>query len=196
MGVNSPGQLQQKIEVLEREIALTRRFAYHDALTGLPNRALMLDRLEQSIAQARSKRKCVGVLLLNLDDFKRINDNLGLPLGNAILQQVATRLLGCLGGGDTACRYDGEQFVVLLPEIASAEDMEGVRQKIGLRVRTPHRLESRSVVLNVSIGSALFGQGAETGADLIGIADADRRRAKRASVAGGMPDTGRDFQRN
>ena len=179
VGSQSPERLLQKVEGLEREIALTRSFAYHDALTGLPNRALMLDRLEQSIAEAARQQQHVGLLFLGLDDFKQIHENLGPQVGNAILQQVAARLLSCLRAGDTACRYTEDEFVVLLPQIQSAGDMEGVKQKIAQRLSAPHRLDARSVVLDVSIGGALLGRDAESGADLVRVADADRHQAKR-----------------
>jgi diguanylate cyclase (GGDEF)-like protein len=162
-------------------VALARRFAYHDPLTGLPNRALMLDRLKQAMAQATRQRKKVGVLLLDLDDFKRVNDELGHQAGDAVLQAVADRLRGCIRACDTACRYGGDEFVVLLPEIQGTQELERVRRKIYQQLWLPHRIGKRTLVIGGSIGSALFRQDAESCVALIGAADAAMYRAKRLS---------------
>jgi diguanylate cyclase (GGDEF)-like protein len=177
----SPARLRRKIEQLEHEVALARRFAYHDPLTGLPNRALMLDRLKQAMAQATRQRKKVGVLLLDLDDFKRVNDELGHQAGDAVLQAVADRLRGCIRACDTACRYGGDEFVVLLPEIQGTQELERVRRKIYQQLWLPHRIGKRTLVIGGSIGSALFRQDAESCVALIGAADAAMYRAKRLS---------------
>jgi diguanylate cyclase (GGDEF)-like protein len=177
----SSAQLLRKIERLEREVALARRFAYHDALTGLPNRSLMLDRLKQAVAQAIRQHKKVGVLLVDLDDFKKVNDELGHQAGDAILKSVAARLVSCIRVCDTACRYGGDEFVILLPEIASAEQLDRVKRKIREHLCRPHRLGRRNIVVGGSIGSALFREDAVSCAQLIGIADAAMYRAKRAS---------------
>jgi diguanylate cyclase (GGDEF)-like protein len=177
----SPARLRRKIEQLEHEVALARRFAYHDPLTGLPNRALMLDRLKQAMAQATRQRKKVGVLLLDLDDFKRVNDELGHQAGDAVLQAVADRLRGCIRACDTACRYGGDEFVVLLPEIQGTQELERVRRKICQQLWLPHRIGKRTLVIGGSIGSALFRQDAESCVALIGAADAAMYRAKRLS---------------
>jgi diguanylate cyclase (GGDEF)-like protein len=158
----SPARLLRKIEQLEHEVALARRFAYHDPLTRLPNRALMLDRLKQAI-------------------FKKVNDELGHQAGDAVLQGVADRLRGCIRECDTACRYGGDEFVVLLPEIEGAEELELVRRKIQQQLWLPHHIGKRSLVVGGSIGSALFRQDAESCVALIDVADAAMYRAKRLS---------------
>jgi diguanylate cyclase (GGDEF)-like protein len=182
----SPARLRRKIEQLEREVALARRFAYHDPLTGLPNRALMLDRLKQAMAQATRQRKNVGVLLMDLDDFKRVNDELGRQAGDTVLQGVADRLRGCIRACDTACRYGGDEFVILLPEIEGAAQLEWVRRKICQQLWLPHRVGKRSLVIGGSIGCALFSQDAKSCVALIGAADAAMYRAKRLSRAGNL----------
>jgi diguanylate cyclase len=180
----SSAQLRRKIEQLEREVALARQFAYHDSLTGLPNRALMLDRLKQAMSQATRQHKKVGVLLVDLDNFKKVNDELGHHAGDAILRSVAARLLACIRVCDTVCRYGGDEFVILLPEIDSADQLERVRRKIRQHLCLPHQLGKHSIVVGGSIGSALFREDAATCAELIGIADAAMYRAKRASREG------------
>jgi diguanylate cyclase (GGDEF)-like protein len=180
----SLARLRRRIERLEREVVLAQRFAYHDSLTGLPNRSLMLDRLKQALSQATRQHKKVGVLLVDLDGFKQVNDELGHQAGDAILKSVAARLLSCIRVCDTACRYGGDEFVILLPEIESAGQLDRVKRKIHQDLCRPHRLGQQSIVVAGSIGSALFREDAESGAELIGVADAAMYRAKRASNGG------------
>src|SRR5690242_19063286 len=97
-------RLLQRIAQLEYEVAQARHLAYHDALTGLANRTLLLDRLKQAMLQAERQHKAVGVLLLDLDRFKRVNDEFGHTAGDLVLQGVAARLSVCIRGCDTACR--------------------------------------------------------------------------------------------
>jgi diguanylate cyclase (GGDEF)-like protein len=171
-------RLRQKVAELEREVAHARYLAYHDALTGLPNRALLFDRLKQAMLQAVRQHKAVGVLLLDLDRFKSVNDEFGHNAGDLILQQVAARLSACIRGCDTACRYGGDEFVILLPEIRGTEDVEAVAVKIRACLSPPHRLGDRVVVVGASIGAAVFKEGGASCDELIGAADAAMYRAK------------------
>jgi diguanylate cyclase len=172
-------RLLRKIRRLERELVIARRFANHDPLTGLPNRALMLDRLKQALSQAARQGKTVGVLLIDLDGFKKVNDVLGHPAGDTVLQRVAARLLSCIRACDTACRYGGDEFVILLPEIQGVGEVETVKQKILEHLSKPHRLGRRVLVVGGSIGGAMFGRGAASCEALIAAADAAMYRAKR-----------------
>ena len=140
----------------------------------------MLDRLKQAMSQAARQHKKVGVLLVDLDDFKTVNDELGHHAGDAILKGVAARLLSCIRVCDTACRYGGDEFVILLPEIESAERLDRVKRKIRQHLYHPHQLGKRSIVVGGSIGSALFREDGGSCAKLIGMADAAMYRAKRA----------------
>jgi diguanylate cyclase (GGDEF)-like protein len=171
-------RLLQKVTQLEHEAAEARYLAYHDWLTGLPNRALLLDRLQQAMLQAERQHKAVGLLLLDLDRFKNVNDHLGHNAGDLILQAVAARLSGCIRGCDTACRYGGDEFVILLPEIRGTDDMEAVAQKVSVCLSIPHRLGDRLVVVGASIGTAIFKEGGASCGELIGAADAAMYRAK------------------
>ena len=109
--------LEQQLNQLTNREAQARRLAYHDALTGLPNRTLLEDRFSQAISLARRQRKLVAILLIDLDGFKSINDNLGHITGDKMLRTVAARLAGSIRGADTVCRYGGDEFVVMLPEV-------------------------------------------------------------------------------
>jgi len=174
-------RLMQKVAQLEHEVAQARHLAYHDSLTGLPNRALLLDRLKQAMMQAQRQHKAVGVLLLDLDHFKSVNDRLGHNAGDLILQGVAARLSSCVRGCDTACRYGGDEFVILLPEIRGAGDVAAVARKVGACLSIPHRIGDRLVAVSASIGSAVFKEGGASCGELIGAADAAMYRAKTAT---------------
>jgi diguanylate cyclase (GGDEF)-like protein len=171
-------RLLQKMAQLEREVAQARHLAFHDSLTGLPNRALLLDRMKQAMLQAQRQHKALGVVLLDLDRFKCVNDQFGHTAGDFILRAVATRLSGCIRGCDTACRYGGDEFVILLPEIRGKEDVDAVEQKVRAHLLLPHRIGERVVVIGASIGAAVFNQGDVSCAELIDAADAAMYRAK------------------
>jgi diguanylate cyclase (GGDEF)-like protein/PAS domain S-box-containing protein len=125
--------------------------AFHDALTGLPNRALFHDRLEQALQQ---RGKTVGLLFVDLDHFKVVNDGLGHDAGDQLLRDAAERLGGCLRDGDTLARLGGDEFTVLMPDIAGAEVAEAVATRIEHRLRPPFELPGQSVFVTASIGIA------------------------------------------
>jgi diguanylate cyclase (GGDEF)-like protein/PAS domain S-box-containing protein len=153
--------------------------ALHDDLTGLPNRALLLDHLEGALARARRNAAAVGVLFLDLDDFKAINDSHGHQVGDEFLRRVAERIAGSLRAGDTAARIGGDEFVVVcesLPDPAEAGLVaERIRQALGADIP----LREHSVAAPVSIGIAVSSDGS-TAESLLRDADAAMYVAKRA----------------
>jgi diguanylate cyclase (GGDEF)-like protein/PAS domain S-box-containing protein len=135
--------------------ALTLKLAYiaqHDPLTGLPNRALLNDRLEQSISQARRHHTALAMLYLDLDRFKHINDSLGHLVGDQLLQTVALRLTECVRATDTVCRLGGDEFVILLSEVAHTQDAAVIADKILQSIRMPQLLGNRELHVTASIG--------------------------------------------
>jgi diguanylate cyclase len=154
--------------------------AERDFLTGLPNRALLSDRLTQSIALARRHRKRVAVMYLDLDNFKDINDSLGHSVGDQLLQSVAKRLERCLRHSDTVSRQGGDEFVVLLSEVESALDANRAAEKLVTAMAMPHLIGDHRLTITLSLGISLFpddGDGAEA---VLTNADTAMYHAKRA----------------
>ncbi len=152
--------------------------AQHDFLTDLPNRMLLSDRVTNAIALARRHAKQRAVLFLDLDGFKHINDSLGHPIGDKLLQSVAQRLVACVRGSDTVSRQGGDEFVVLLSEIERAEDAALSAGKMLLALAAPHSIAGKEFHVTASIGISIYpddGQDAET---LIRSADTAMYHAK------------------
>lgn len=162
---------RKKFETFARKTAEERYFAFHDELTGLPNRRLLLDRLQQAIAQSERQQKKVALLLLDLDGFKNINDSYGHQAGDKVLQQVGERLAACIRAGDTACRYGGDEFVVLLPEIGGHENAEAVEQKIRAKLAVPYSINGALISIPASIGFVICKVSGQNCLDLIRDAD-------------------------
>ncbi len=167
-------------EVVERKVAeqRARHLADHDALTGLPNRRLLEDRLTQALALSYRNRKQTAVMFVDLDRFKTINDSLGHSVGDVMLKEVAARLVKQLREVDTICRTGGDEFVVVLPEIKRSDDAASVAQKLIENLSQPVRVEERELTVTPSIGISVFpddGRDAET---LIRNADAAMYHAK------------------
>jgi diguanylate cyclase (GGDEF)-like protein/PAS domain S-box-containing protein len=164
--------------------ARIRYLAHHDALTGLPNRTLLADRLGMAIARARRAGNRVGVLMLDLDHFKTINDSLGHHVGDELLEAVAGRLRACLRETDTAARLGGDEFVIALSSVASTEDAELVANKVLEAIAEPFVIEGRSLHVGTSIGISFFpGDGEDAGA-LLQAADTAMYAAKESGRAG------------
>jgi diguanylate cyclase (GGDEF)-like protein len=162
----------------EAEVEKVRHFAYHDELTGLPNRALLLDRLQQALVRAKRQQTHLALLFLDLDGFKAVNDRLGHAAGDKLLQRVAERLLSCIRGGDTACRYGGDEFVLLLPEVDDEKHAVAVAQKIHARLARSYRVDDCSIAVTASIGVAVYPVDGASRSDLINRADGAMYHAK------------------
>jgi diguanylate cyclase (GGDEF)-like protein len=169
---------------LEREL---RQLAYTDRLTGLPNRALFHDRLEQALVMAARREGPAAVLFLDLDRFKIINDSLGHEIGDAVLVSVAQRLRGCLRAEDTLARLGGDEFAILLPEMANRSDSRLVTDKCLSALSDPELIGGHELTVNASIGVAIFPQDGADVQHLLRSADAAMYRAK--ARGGGRAET-------
>jgi diguanylate cyclase (GGDEF)-like protein len=162
-------------------LAMARQMAHsaeHDFLTGLPNRMLLNDRVGQAIALATRYTKKVAVLFLDLDGFKHINDSLGHPIGDKLLQSVAKRLVDCIRGSDSVSRQGGDEFVLLLLELERAEDAAVTARRMLEAVAQPHTIDQHDLHVTASIGLSIYpddGLDAET---LIKNADTAMYQAK------------------
>ncbi|NTV95536.1 MAG: EAL domain-containing protein [Thiobacillus sp.] len=154
------------------------RLAYYDALTGLPNRTLLQDRIAQSLAQARRQGRSVAFFMLDLDNFKAVNDSLGHAVGDALLRQVAQRIRDSLRETDTAARLGGDEFAILVPDGISADDAARLADKLIRLIGQPYHLSGLDLVCGTSLGITFFPQDAGDGEDLMRNADAAMFRAK------------------
>jgi diguanylate cyclase (GGDEF)-like protein len=155
-----------------------RHQATHDELTGLANRALLQDRLEQSIHYANRSRRLVAVLLLDLDRFKVINDSLGHGFGDELLCSVARRLEQTIREADTVARMGGDEFAILLAEVADVEDVGLVARKILEQLTQPYLIEGREVTVTASLGISIYPQDGTDAQTLQRNADVAMYRAK------------------
>src|SRR5450759_903151 len=141
---------------LEHHNRALESLALHDALTGLPNRRLLMDRLSLAIAHARRNKGTMAVVYLDLDGFKQINDTLGHDAGDALLCMVAARLLGAVRQEDTVARLGGDEFVIALWELSHADDVAKLVSKVIQAVSQPYSIQGRGVSMTVSVGVGIY----------------------------------------
>ena len=169
-------------DITEHKLTQERiqRMAHHDGLTSLPNRLLFNDRLEQAISLAKRDSRQFALLYLDLDRFKQVNDNLGHTAGDELLQAVAARIRRQVRESDTVARVGGDEFAIILPDIARREEVQTVARKIIGALVAPFRLGSQQqrVDIGTSIGIALYPADARDADALIKAADAAMYTAK------------------
>ena len=163
---------------LLRERADTEHQATHDGLTGLPNRTLLVDRLDRSIAHARRNGSSCAVLFIDLDRFKEINDTFGHAAGDRLLKAVADRLRRCVRDEDTVARLSGDEFVLLLPHLTAPDDVLTVAQRVLDSLGTPITVAEERLLLAGSVGIAVYPSDGATADEVLASADAAMYRAK------------------
>jgi diguanylate cyclase (GGDEF)-like protein len=176
--------LDYRFAAVKEQEESARHASFHDALTGLPNRALFNDRLEHAIAQARRHASLMAVMFLDLDNFKAINDSHGHDVGDGVLQMVAQRLKESARGDDTVSRLGGDEFLCLLSDVRSPENAALVAQKFIRSIQSPFKAgaDDARITLNVrpSIGIAIFPKNGTTVDTLVISADLAMYRAKQS----------------
>ena len=166
-------------EAAERAAIQLSFKAERDFLTGLPNRALLTDRLAQSIELARRHRKRVALMFLDLDHFKEINDSLGHSVGDQLLQSAARRLEACVRHSDTVSRHGGDEFVVLLSEIEAARDAARAAEKLLKAMAEPHCIGDHRLNVTLSIGISIYPDDGDQVEAVLSNADIAMYHAKR-----------------
>ncbi len=154
--------------------------ATHDTLTGLPNRTLLFDRLQQAINQCARAKKMAAILFIDLDRFKIINDTLGHAAGDVVLKEVAVRLRGCLRDGDSVGRNGGDEFTLILPMLNDSSDAEVVAQKVLATLVQSFKLNKEDLYIGCSIGISLYPKDSSDADSLLKNADAAMYQAKAA----------------
>lgn len=160
-----------------------QQMAFHDSLTGLPNRKLFSDRLGIVLAQAKRNKKKVGIVMLDLDNFKDVNDTLGHDVGDTLLKAVAERLSGTLRKSDTVARFGGDEFVLIFPDMEVIEEAIQVVQKIIDRFHKPFLIDTHQLVVTTSIGIAVYPNDGMDEEILMKNADIAMYQAKQAGRA-------------
>lgn len=148
--------LRAKLRLLKQSHAETDRRAHFDALTGLPNRFLLLDRFHQAVAHATRMRTKLALLYLDLNGFKAVNDALGHATGDELLMRVAARLLASIRASDTVCRHGGDEFVILLTEVADDAGALRAAEKVRMHLATPYVIGESTIEMSASIGVAVY----------------------------------------
>jgi len=172
------------VTALKRAEEQARHLANHDPLTGLPNRRLLIDRLDRYFSQARRGKSLVAVLLVDLDHFKLINDRHGHGAGDDALREIAVRLSAAVREVDTVARHGGDEFVVVLPELSRPEDAQRVAEKITADISRPLEVRGERFQVSASIGISLFPRDASDAESLIRLADAAMYRMKQDGRSG------------
>ena len=173
------GMLQDVTERQRAEQAV-RFMAEHDTLTGLANRSMMMEQLERHLALAKRHGHAVALLYIDLDGFKLVNDRFGHNVGDRVLQLVADRFRSVIREGDLLCRQGGDEFVVLVPEAGSTEELLGMAWKLVVASRAPYLEVDPSIAISASVGLARYPEHGNTSEELLAAADNAMYAAKRA----------------
>ncbi|KEA62693.1 diguanylate cyclase [Marinobacterium lacunae] len=170
--------LKEDISLRKQQEQQLKHQAHFDALTELPNRVLIMDRLQQLIRDAERNQEYVVVMFLDLDDFKKVNDSMGHDVGDLALIEAARRLSGAVRGGDSVGRLGGDEFIVLAGHFSQKEDVQVVADNILERFRRPFDLGNREVLLTTSIGIAIYPSDGDTQSELLKNADTAMYQSK------------------
>lgn len=174
--------LEHQLAAAKEQEVSARQAAFHDALTGLPNRVLFNDRLEHGLAQAHRHGWALAVMFVDLNDFKTINDTHGHAVGDEVLQMISARLRDTTRDDDTVSRHGGDEFLYLLMEVKDESDIARIAQKLANTIQEPCTLSIGQIAIKASIGIAIFPRDGTTAEVLLNTADRAMYQAKRAKL--------------
>jgi len=175
--VRRAGVMQDVTERKAQE-ARIEHLAYHDSLTGLPNRTMLMDRLARALSQAQRLEQQVAVLFIDLDRFKLVNDSLGHPIGDQLLQEIARRLRAALRDGDTVARVGGDEFQVVVCNVGGSTGAARIAEKLMRALGEPFTLEGQELHVTASLGLSLYPRDGDSGELLLKYADIALYEAK------------------
>ncbi|EXJ12773.1 putative bifunctional diguanylate cyclase/phosphodiesterase [Nitrincola nitratireducens] len=178
--LNTSDPEQSLIDAREPLESVFKHQAYYDSLTELPNRTLLMDRLDVAIRSAERDHQTIAVMFIDLDRFKNVNDSLGHGTGDELLSMVSKRLKNCVRESDTIARFGGDEFVMLLHNISSESDAAHVADKVIHTLSAPFQLSGREIVIGASIGIALYPNDDDSPDNLLRDADLAMYRAKQS----------------
>ncbi len=177
-------RVEHRTQELRESERRFRHLAHHDSLTGVPNRAWFQERAEMALALSQRRGGCVGLLLLDLDRFKQVNDTLGHDAGDAMLCALAERVTGAVRKVDTVARLGGDEFAVVLADVSGGDDAEMVAQKILAAVCRPVTIANQPIAMSVSIGVAVFPLDGANVTELLRSADLAMYESKKLARGG------------
>jgi len=181
-------QLMRRLVTVSRRAQAANRMAHHDMLTGLPNRLLLIKRLQQAIADAFQRQLLLALLFVDLDGFKQVNDRFGHKVGDRLLSIVAARIASCVRSDDIACRYGGDEFVALLANLDDPAIAISISHKIRESVGRSYWIDGDEIRITASVGLAIYPADGERYDALLSHADAAMYRNKAARrTLGAMP---------
>jgi diguanylate cyclase (GGDEF)-like protein len=171
-------RLQRQLAAASRQVVEAHRLANQDGLTGLPNRRLLIKRLQWAVANARQRQRRLALLFIDLDGFKNVNDRFGHAIGDKLLTFVAARIATCVRSDDIACRYGGDEFVVLLSNISEVAIAVRIADMIAGRIGRRFQIAGIEIQISASVGLATYPDDGDSYDALLRQADAAMYRSK------------------
>lgn len=171
-------QLAKALAEITQERTRAQHMAHHDGLTGLPNRQLLMQRLQDGIAESFAHQRLLALMFIDIDGFKVVNDRHGHSAGDKLLAMLATRIASAVRAGDLACRYGGDEFVVILSDISEAAVAIRVAEDIRKHVDGRYSIDGQELQISASIGYALYPTDGDQWDSLLSSADASMYRDK------------------
>lgn len=180
-------RLQRRLAELTHAAVESNRLAHQDDLTGLPNRRQLIKRLQWGVANARQRQRQLALLFIDLDEFKGVNDRFGHAIGDQLLTIAASRITACVRSDDIACRYGGDEFVALLPNISDVSVALRIAHHVEQRMGRAYRIAGEVIRITASVGLAILPRDGDSYEELLRHADADMFGRKTARRTGILP---------